>query len=124
MRWLSALRNGLGLDGDRCMCDTPTSVIDGLVFKGKRIIILTILHAKALQPIHRSHMGIQKTLDRSKGCFYWSGILKDITHICETCEECLKYANKQQKETRGQVRDVSAAWESLATDIFEYIGKY
>ena len=46
------------------------SVIDGLVFKGERIIIPTALQDKALQAIHRSHMGIQKTLDRSKGCFY------------------------------------------------------
>ena len=69
-------------------------------------------------------MGIQKTLDRSKGCFYWSGISKDITHVCETCEECLKYANRQQKEPKGQVRDVSEAWEPLATDIFEFKGKY
>ena len=69
-------------------------------------------------------MGIQKTLDRSKGCFYWSGISKDITHVCETCEECLKYANRQQKGPKGQVRDVSEAWESLATDIFEFKGKY
>ena len=30
----------------------------------------------------------------------------------------------QQKEPRGQVRDVSEAWESLATDIFEFKGKY
>ena len=83
------------------------SVIDGLVFKGERIIIPIALQDKALKAIHRSHMGIQKTLDRSKGCFYWSGISKDITHICETCEECLKYANRQQKEPKGQVRDVS-----------------
>ena len=100
------------------------SVTDGLVFKGERIIIPNTLKTKALQAIHRSHMGIQKTLDRSKGCFYWSGISKDITHVCETCEECLKYANRQQKEPRGQVRDVSEAWESLATDIFEFKGKY
>ena len=45
------------------------SVIDGLVFKGERIVIPTALHSKALQAIHRSHMGIQKTLDRSKGLF-------------------------------------------------------
>ena len=100
------------------------SVIDDLVFKGERIVIPTPLQAKALQAIHRSHMGIQKTLDRSKGCFYWSGISKDITHVCETCEECLKHANRQQKEPKGQVRDVSEAWESLATDIFEFKGKY
>ena len=100
------------------------SVIDGLVFKGERIIIPTALQGKALQAIHRSHMGIQKILDRFKGCFYWSGISNDITHVCETCEECLKYANRQQKEPKGQVRDVSEAWESLATDIFEFKGKY
>ena len=70
------------------------SVTDGLIFKGERIVIPNNLQAKALETIHRSHMGIQKTLDRSKGCFYWSGISKDITHVCETCEECLKYANR------------------------------
>ena len=36
----------------------------------------------------------------------------------------LKNANKQQKEPRGQVRDVSEAWESLTTDIFVFKGKY
>ena len=100
------------------------SVIDGLIFRGERIVIPTALQAKALQAIYRSHMGIQKTLDKSKGYFYWSGISNDITHVCETCEECLKYANIQQKEPKGQVRDVSEAWESLATDIFEFKGKY
>ena len=37
------------------------SVIDGLVFKGERIIIPIALQGKALQAIHRSHMGTQKT---------------------------------------------------------------
>ena len=100
------------------------SVVDGLIFKGERLIIPQSLKHKALQAIHRSHMGIQKTLDRSKGCFYWPGISKDITNVCETCEECLKFGKRQQKEPKGQVRDASEAWESLATDIFEYKGKF
>ena len=70
------------------------SVIDCPVFKDERIVIPTILQDKALQAIHRSHMAIQKTLDMSKGCFYWSRISKDITHVCKTYKECLKYANK------------------------------
>ena len=77
------------------------SVTDGLIFKGERIVIPNNLQAKALETIHRSHMGIQKTLDRSKGCFYWSGISKDITHVCKTCEECLKSANRQQRGAQG-----------------------
>ena len=100
------------------------SVTDGLVFKGERLVIPQSLQSKALQAIHRSHMGIQKTLDRSKGCFYWPGISKDITSVCETCEDCLKYGKRQQKEPKGHVRDASEAWESIATDIFEYKGKF
>ena len=100
------------------------SVVDGLVFKGERLVIPHNLQGRALKAIHRSHMGIQKTLDRSKTCFHWSGISKDITHACKTCEECLRYASRQQNEPRGQVRDASEAWESLATDIFEYKGKF
>ena len=64
------------------------SVIDGLIFKGERLIMPKSLRSKALDVIHRSHMGITKTLDRAKGCFYWSGISKDIEHICSTCESC------------------------------------
>ena len=79
------------------------SVIDGLVFKGERIIIPIALQDKALQAIHRSHMGIQKTLDRSKGCFYWSGISKDITHVCETCEECLNMPTGNKKNLRDKL---------------------
>ena len=100
------------------------SVIDGLIFKGERLIMPKSLRSKALDVIHRSHMGITKTLDRAKGCFYWSGISKDIEHICSTCESCLKESKRQQKEPKGQVQDVSEAWESLATDIFEYQGKF
>ena len=50
------------------------SVIDGLIFKGERLIMPKSLRSKAWDVIHRSHMGITKTLDRAKGCFYWSGI--------------------------------------------------
>ena len=38
------------------------SVIDGLIFKGERIIIPIALQAKALRAIHRSHMGIKKNI--------------------------------------------------------------
>ena len=42
------------------------SVIDGLIFKGERLIMPKSLRSKALDVIHRSHMGITKTLDRVK----------------------------------------------------------
>ena len=100
------------------------SALDGLVFKGERLVIPKTLRPKALEVIHRSHTGITKTLDRAKGCFYWFGISKDIEQACGTCEQYLEESKRQQKEPKGQVQDVSEAWEALATDIFEYKGKF
>ena len=37
------------------------STIDGLLFKGQRLIVPDVLKSKLLQVLHRSHMGVTKT---------------------------------------------------------------
>ena len=80
------------------------SCVDGLIFKGERLIMPKTLRKKALDVIHRSHMGITKTLERAKGCFYWSGISKDIEHICSTCEPCLRESKSNKKSQRAKFK--------------------
>ena len=36
------------------------STIDGLLFKGQRLIVPSVLKSKVLQVLHRSHMGLQR----------------------------------------------------------------
>ena len=93
------------------------STIDGLLFKGQRLIVPSALRSKVLQVLHRSHMGITKTLDRARSTFLWVGISKDIENVIGNCEVCQKYAKKQPKECLGHVQDISEAWESTATDL-------
>ena len=38
------------------------STIDGLLFKGQRLIVPAVLKSKVLQVLHSSHMGVTKTL--------------------------------------------------------------
>ena len=98
------------------------STIDGLLFKGQRLIVPSALRSKVLQVLHRSHMGVTKTLDRARSTFFWVGISKDIENVIGNCEVCQKYARRQPKEFIGHVQDISEAWESTATDLFEFQG--
>ena len=100
------------------------SFIDGLLFKGNRVIVPKALRNKTLEVLHRSHMGIVKTQERARTSFYWPGLNKAIKDICQTCETCLQYAARQDKQEIGLVPDCSESWEALATDIFEFQGKY
>ena len=68
-------------------------------------------------------MGVTKTTDRARSTFFWIGITKDIEQACGNCEICQKYAKRQPKETIGDVQNISKAWESTATDLFEFVGK-
>ena len=100
------------------------SFIDGLLFKGNRLIVPKALRNKTLQVLHRSHMGIIKTQERARTSFYWPGLNIAIKSICQSCETCLQYAAKQDKQEIGLVPDCSESWEALATDIFEFQGKF
>ena len=98
------------------------STIDGLLFKGQRLIVPSALRSKVLQVLHRSHMGITKTQDMARSTFFWVGISKEIENVIGNCEVCQRYAKRQPKECQGHVQDISEAWESTATDLFEFKG--
>ena len=98
------------------------SVVDGLAFKGQRLVVPETLREKVLAVLHRAHMGITKTIERARQTFFWVGISKDINRVCSTCDTCLRYASKQTKEPIGNVQDISEAWHSCATDLFEFKG--
>ena len=98
------------------------SSVDGIIFKGQRLIVPQSLRYKTLQVLHRSHMGVSKTLARATSAFFWPGVSAAIKDICLKCETCLKYSNKQRKDSLGLVPHYTEAWDAVATDIFKFRG--
>ena len=47
------------------------SIINGLALKEKCIVIPTSLRDNAMATLHRSHMGIVKTIERASTCMFW-----------------------------------------------------
>ena len=97
------------------------TIIDGMVLKDKRIVILVSLHEQALENLHRSHMGIVKTKERASTSMFWPKIYNDIENFLSRC--CLCMSHKIKQATEPLEHDVpTKPWYSLTLDNFEFKG--
>ena len=64
------------------------AVEDGIIFKGKQVLIPDSLRADILAQLHQSHQGIEKTQLLAREGVYWPKINKDIEHMTRTCTLC------------------------------------
>ena len=96
------------------------TVVDGLILKGKRIVIPSKLRQSCLTRLHIAHMGVNKTLCRARQSVFWPGLTKDITDLISACPACMKYATKNCAESL--INDLAATkpWCALSIDNFEY----
>ena len=66
-------------------------MINGIMMKGKRIIIPFQLQKKILWQLHSNHMGIKKK--RLLACIsvFWFNMNTDIENTVKQCSVCLDY---------------------------------
>lgn len=74
------------------------SVLDGILFKGTRIVVPRVLQNNMLIKIHEGHLGMEKSKRRAKAVLYWPGMGSDIEQTIRKCETCQKCRAKQTKE--------------------------
>ena len=73
-------------------------MIDGVVMKGRQIIVPQELKQQVLDQLHINHMGIEKTKLLACKSVYWVNINNDIEKSCKTCNTCLEFQQMQPKE--------------------------
>ena len=71
------------------------AVVNGLILKGDRILIPKSLREQCLKCLHKSHMGITKTLAHARTSVFWPDMGKDITNFLSTCSSCARYQDMQ-----------------------------
>ena len=57
------------------------AIVNGLILKGDRILIPKSLCEQCLKHLHKSHIGITKTLACARTSVFWPDIGKDITNF-------------------------------------------
>ena len=74
------------------------SVMEGLVFKGERIVIPVALIKDMLKRVHIGHMGMVKCKNRAKEVMFWPGMNSQIEDIVSSCPACTEHQSSNHKE--------------------------
>ena len=73
-----------------------------------------------IEQIHqKSHLGINKCINRLKDVFFWSGMAAQIKDIISQCVICNEFRGAQQKEPMIPHEIPTKPWEICANHLFE-----
>ena len=104
-----------------CYRDNP-SVIDGVVMKGRQIIIPMALKPQVLDQLHTNNMGIEKTKLLTCKSIHWVDINTDIEKHIKTVTR-LEFQQTQPKEKIIHHEIPLRLWEVLGADVFHFNNK-
>ena len=103
-----------------CSYRDELAVIDGIILKGKCIIIPNSLKEQVLSQLHTNHMGIEKTKLLAQESVYWASINADIEKYIKQCPTCLQFQQMHPQE-RIIHHDLPLwAWEVVGADVSHY----
>ena len=94
------------------------SVMEGLLFKGERIIIPLALRKDMLKRIHVGHMGMVKCKNRAKEVMFWPSMNSQIEDIVSNCPACTEHQRSNPKEPMIAHELPNRPWQHVATDLF------
>ena len=100
------------------------SFVQGLVFRGERLVIPTALRNKLKKELHVGHTGIESCLKRARETLYWPNMNAEIKDFVQNCETCREFDQAQQKETLMCHEVPDRPWQKVGIDLFEYKNKH
>ena len=98
------------------------AVVDGVIYKGMRIVVPPSMRNNMLAQIHASHLGIVKCKQRAREALYWPSMNNHIERLVQDCAECNTYQNKQPAEPLKSTCTPELPWIELGSDLFEWNG--
>ncbi|XP_046561038.1 uncharacterized protein K02A2.6-like [Haliotis rubra] len=75
--------------------DASQNELDGVIFKGVRVVIPTSLRKYMLDKINAGHLGMEKCKRRSRETVFWPRLNHDIDDIVSNCSMCQTYRNRK-----------------------------
>ena len=96
------------------------SIVDGITFKGEKILVPTALHPTMLEKVHSNHLGVKKTKQRARDVLFWSEMGTEIHNTVASCPICATKRPSNPKEPLLPHNISSCPWQKIATDIFTW----
>lgn len=98
------------------------NVIDGIIYKGVRVVVPLEMRPTALKALHTAHQGIVKSKQLARDLMYWPGINGQIEDIVAKCAPCQENRAMQPKEPLLPMPIPTRPWEEVAMDLFDWQG--
>ena len=99
-------------------------IIDGVILKGRCIVIPNNLRQQVVTQLYTSHMGIEKTKLLAHNFVFWSNINANIKGYIKYCATCLEFQQMQPKEKITHHDIPLRPWEVVGADIFHLKNKH
>ena len=93
--------------------------VDGILYKGLKVIISRQLRKEMLGIAHSTHLGIVSCKKRAREFMFWVGMMGEIQDRVEKCEICAKNnkkANHEEPMISSEIPDRPSS--KLGTDLF------
>ena len=97
------------------------TIMQGLIFKGERIIILSVLRKEMIEKIHQGHLGIEKC--RARQQMFWRRLNTELTELVFSCSACLENQRSHQREPLIHQAILSSPWQKVGMDLPHLKGK-
>ena len=97
---------------------------NGLAYRGTRLIIPTKLRPEMVVRAHRSHLGIQYTLNAAREIMFWPRMHVEIAEAVRRCETCQLAQPQQQRQPLMSYPIPTHPWQLVASDCFEINGRH
>jgi hypothetical protein len=99
------------------------AVMDGIIYRGHRLVVPTGSRTEILNKLHSSHQGTAATIRRARAAVFWPNMSSDIQQHTERCVTCAMDAPMQQKETLNSHDIPGKLWSKVGLDILTYKAK-
>ncbi|KAK0148890.1 hypothetical protein N1851_010688 [Merluccius polli] len=96
------------------------SVVDGILFKGERLIVPAAMRMEMLQRIHESHLGSENCRRRAREVLFWPGMSQSISETVNSCDVCCTYQKRQTKEPLHPHSVPERPWQKIGVDLFTF----
>ena len=97
-------------------------LLNGILYKGQKVIIPQSMRKEMLKKIHSSHLGIESCIRKAKDLIFWPEMSMDIIEMVQQCHVCAKYSRNQSKEPLQTPSIPNRPWSKLAIDQFSFNG--
>ena len=97
-------------------------VIDGVPFKGHKMLVPKDLRRIVLEGLHAAHQGVSSMMANARERFFWPGLDAAVKLYRAQCRQCNEQAPTQHPESPIEPRTPEVPFEIVATDLCKLSG--